>query len=71
MERTRRSNPGTGMDRLETSFDGKSFVHGKYCQLLTTKEKYDTIKDIDKYMSLVHDFMFKYISGKMGIKQSG
>ena len=28
------------------------------------KERYDTSKDIDTYMSLVHDFMFTQMSEK-------
>ena len=37
MERPRRSNALTAMDRLEMSFDGKSYVHGQNCQLLMMK----------------------------------
>ena len=32
------------------------------------KEKYDTLKDIDKCMSLTHDVMFKKMSAKKEIK---
>ena len=38
MECPRRSNYGTGVDRMEMSFDRKSYVHGKHHQLLTMKE---------------------------------
>ena len=66
MERPRRSDSGTGVDRLEMIFDGKIYVHGKHLQLLTMKEKYDTSKDIDIYiyMSLAHDVVFTKISEK-------
>ena len=37
MELPRISNSGTGVDRLEMSFDGKSYVHGQHRQLLMTK----------------------------------
>ena len=35
------------------------------------KEKYDTRKNIDTYMSLAHNFMCTQISAKQGIKQFG
>ena len=71
MERPRRSNYGTGADRLEMSFDGERYVHGQYCQFLMMKEKFDTRKDIDTYISLANDVMFTQISAKNGTKQFG
>ena len=62
MEFPRRLNSGTGVDRLEMSFDGKIYSHGKHDKLLMMKEKYDTSKNIDTYMYLAHDFMFTQIS---------
>ena len=35
------------------------------------KEKYDTSKDIDKYMSLAHDVTVTQMSEKKGIKKFG
>ena len=70
MERPRISNSGTGVDRLEMSFDGKSYVHGQHSQLLMIEEKYDTSKDINTYMSLAHDVIFTHISAKKVINQS-
>ena len=64
MECTRISNSGTGVDRLEMSFDGKSYVHGKHHQLLMTEEKYYTSNTIDTYMSLAHDVVFTKITEK-------
>ena len=61
MERTIRSNYGTGVDSLEISFDGKSYVHGQHFQFLMIKEKYDTSKDIDTYTSLAHDVVFTHM----------
>ena len=52
------------MDILEMSFDGKIYVHGQHRQLLMTKEKYDTSKDNDTYMSLAHDVVFTKITEK-------
>ena len=46
------------------SFDGNIYVHGKHSQLLMMKEKYDTSKNIDTYMSLVHDVVFTEMSEK-------
>ena len=46
------SNAGTGVDRLEISFDGKIYVHGQHRQFLMMEDKYDTSKDIDTCMSL-------------------
>ena len=43
-EHTRGSNYGTGVDRPEMSFDGKSYVHRQYSQFLMMKDKYDTNK---------------------------
>ena len=57
MERPRRSNDGTGVDRLEIIFDGKSYVHEQHCQLLMMQEKHDTGKDIYTCTSLSHDIM--------------
>ena len=71
MERPRISNSGTGVDRLEMSFDGKRYVHGQHSQLLMIEEKYDTSKDIDTYISLAHDVMFTKMSAKKGIKNFG
>ena len=62
MERPRRSNYGTRVDRLEISFDVKRYVHGQHFQLLMMKEKYDIGKDINICMSLAHDVMFALIS---------
>ena len=64
MEFTIRSNSGTSVDRLEISFDGKSYAHGPHHQFLTMKYKYDKSKDIDTYMNLSHDFMFTQMSAK-------
>ena len=71
MKRLRISNSGTGVDRIEMSFDGNIYVHGKHSQLLMMKEKYDTSKDIDTYMYLVHYVMFTQISSNKGINQFG
>ena len=62
MEQPRRSNYGTGVDRIEMIFDGKIYVPGKHPQLLTTKEKYYTSKEIGTYKYLAHDIMFTKIS---------
>ena len=51
MERPRRPNAGTGVDTLETSFDGKIYVHGQNQQFMMTKEKYYTKK------TLIHIFL--------------
>ena len=64
MEFPKRSNAVTGMNRLEIRFDVKRYVHGQHRQLLRTKEKYDTSKCIDTYMSLAYDVMFKQMSEK-------
>ena len=45
-------------------FDIKRYANKQHRQLLTTKEKYDTIKDIVKYKSIAHDFMFTQMSEK-------
>ena len=52
-------------------FDGKSYVHGKHRQLLMTKKKYDTSKDVDTYMSLANDVIFTHMSAKRVIKKFG
>ena len=36
-----------------------------------TKDKYDTSKDIDTYMTLANYFMFTQISSKKGIEKFG
>ena len=64
MERLIISNYGIGMDWLEMSFYGKRYVHGQHRQFLAVKEKYDTSKYIDKYMSLAHYIIFTKISEK-------
>ena len=69
MELPRISNYGTGVDRLEMIFYGKIYVHGQHRQLLVMKQKYDTSKDIDIYMSLEKYVMFTQMSSKKGIKQ--
>ena len=61
MELLRRSNAGTCADRLYMSFYVKIYAHEQHHQLLTMKDKYDTCKDIDKYMSLEQDVMFTQI----------
>ena len=71
MEYPRRSNDGTDVDILETSFYGRIYVHGKHRQLLMMKEKYDTSKDFDIYMSLAHDVIVTQMSSKRGINQFG
>ena len=64
-------NAGAGMDRLEMSFYEKIYVNGQHCQLLMMKQKYDTSKGIDTYMSLEHDVTFTQIPVKRPIKQFG
>ena len=64
MERPRRSNNGTGVDRLEMSSDRKSYVHGQHRQFLMMKDKHDTNKDNDTYMPLAHDVVFTQMSEK-------
>ena len=54
----------TGVDRLEMSFDGKSYVHGQHRQLLMMKDKYDTNKYIDTYIYREHDVMFTKMLAK-------
>ena len=51
------------------TLDGKIYVHVQHRQLLMTKEKYDTGKDIDTYMYVVHDVMFTQMPSKEGIKK--
>ena len=40
MELPSRYNSGTGVDRLEISFNVKIYAHGQHCQLLMIKDKY-------------------------------
>ena len=68
MECLKRSNAVTVVDRLEKSFYVKIYAHGQHHQFLMIKNKYDTSKDIDKYMSLAHDLIFTLMSSKNGIK---
>ena len=58
MELPSRYNSGTGVDRLEISFNGKIYAHGQHRQLLMMKDKYYTSKDSDTYMSLAHYVVF-------------
>ena len=67
MEHHIRSNAGTDVNILEMSFNEKIYVHGQNRQLLTMKDKYDTSKEIDTYMSLAHDVMFTQMSEKKRI----
>ena len=52
MECPRGLNSGTGVDRLEIIFHGEIYVHGQHHQLFMMKDKYDTTKYIDTYMSM-------------------
>ena len=62
MEQSRRSNFGTGVDRIEMAFYGKIYVHGQKPQILSTEDKYDTSKKKDTYKALAYDVMFTEIS---------
>ena len=66
-----RVNAGTGVDRLDMTFDGKYYTHGKSHQFLTIKEKYDPNADMNTYYSTACEVMFTQMNAKKGIKQFG
>ena len=45
--RSRCTAAGRGLDRLEMSFDGKMYTHGRQRQFLTVKKDYDINQDMD------------------------
>ena len=69
--RPRRTNAGTGVDRLQMSFDGKAYTHGKERQFLIVDEDYNKDKDMNTYYSIACDVMFTQMSAKKGIKMFG
>lgn len=69
--RPRRTNAGTGVDRLQMSFDGKAYTHEKERQFLIVDEDYNKDKDMNTYYSIACDVMFTQMSAKKGIKMFG
>ena len=66
-----RENYGYGVERLEMSFDGKSYSHNIRRQFMMTKDKYNVNYDADTYQSLSHKAMFTQMNPKKAIKLFG
>jgi hypothetical protein len=66
-----RSNAGTGVNRLEMSFDGKMYTHSKHRQFLMMKEKYNKANDFDNFQTIANSVMFTQMNAKKGIKLFG
>ena len=63
-------NTGTVMNRLNMSFDWKSYGKSVHRQFLTEEEKHDT-HDITSYMTVDTEFMFTKMSAQAGITKIG
>ena len=69
--KTRRTNAGTGVDRLQMRFDGKAHTHEKEGQFLIVDEDFNKDKDMNIYYSIACNVMFTQMSAKKGIKMFG
>ena len=69
--RPRMTNAGTGVDRLQMHFDGKTYTHENERQFLIVDEDYNKDKDINTYYSIACGVMFTQMSAKKGIKMFG
>jgi hypothetical protein len=69
--RPQRAAAGRGIDRLQMSFDGKTYKHGRERQFLMMKEKCNVKKDVDRYYIIACNVMFTQMSAKKGIKMFG
>ena len=66
-----KENSGSGVERLEMSFYGKSYSHNTHCKFMMIKEKYNVNEDVYKYQSLSQKVMFTKMNSKKGIKLFG
>ena len=61
-------NAKSGVERLEISFNEKSYSHNTHWKLMMIRENYIVNEDVDTYQSLLHRVMLKKINAKKGIE---
>ena len=57
-ETPKRKRAGSGLDKLEMPFDGKTYTHKRHQHFLMTKENCDEKRETDTYISIETDVMF-------------
>jgi len=70
-DRPRRAAAGRGIDRLEMSFDGKVYAHGRERQFLMVQEEQNNEPTLNDYYSIACNVMLTQMSAKEGIKRFG